>query len=64
MRAALRLWAARLAVRARSRRNRFVGGDDSGLTVPCKGGCGDDSPHDAHLAFGALRYLGGYRRRP
>lgn len=32
----------------------------SGLTKPCRG-CADTSPHDAHLAVGALTYLG--RRR-
>lgn len=31
--------------------------DETGLTVPC-GGCGDPSPHDAHLAPGALEQLG------
>lgn len=31
------------------------------LTTPCGGGCGDTSPHDAHLAPGALDRLGGQR---
>jgi hypothetical protein len=30
----------------------------SGLTVPCDG-CTDPWPHDAHLASGALTFLGG-----
>lgn len=34
-----------------------MSGDETGLTVPC-GGCKDPSPHDAHLAPGALERLG------
>ncbi len=33
--------------------------DPAGLTAPCFGNCGDDSPHDAHLAPGALDRLRG-----
>lgn len=29
------------------------------LTVPCDGKCGNDDPHDGHLAPGALEYLHG-----
>lgn len=29
------------------------------LTAKCPGNCGDDSPHDSHLAPGALEYLAG-----
>lgn len=32
--------------------------DPAGLTSPCLGNCGDDSPHDAHLKPGALEQLG------
>lgn len=35
-----------------------AGGDPTGLTVPCDDECGDKSPHDAHLADGALERLG------
>lgn len=38
-------------------------GDPTGLTVPCTG-CGDPSPHDSHLAPGALDRLGGPRQDP
>lgn len=37
------------------------GPDRTGLTVPCRGGCGDTDPHDAHLARGSITYLGGWR---
>lgn len=48
-----------LRIKARGFVNRARGrGDQSGLTVPCNGRCGDTSPHDAHLAPGALDYLG------
>ncbi len=51
--------AAVLLVKARGLVNRLRGRRDrTGLTVDCPG-CGDPSPHDAHLAAGALTYLGG-----
>lgn len=52
-----------LVVRARGLVNLLAGrpAHRSGLTVPCGGGCGDLTPHDAHLAVGALTYLRGRR---
>lgn len=35
--------------------------DRTGLTYPCRG-CGEPWPHDAHLARGALTYLGRHSR--
>lgn len=53
--------AAMLVVKLRGAINRLRGRRDwTGLTVDCHG-CDDPSPHDAHLAAGALAYLG---RRP
>lgn len=51
-----------LLVRARGLVNLLRGrpAHRSGLTSPCRG-CADTSPHDAHLAAGALTYLRGRR---
>lgn len=51
--------AAFLLVKARGAVNRLCRRRDwSGLTVHCTG-CDSPDPHDAHLAAGALTYLGG-----
>lgn len=51
--------AAFLIVKTRGLVNRVLRRRDwTGLTVPCHG-CAEPSPHDAHLAAGALAYLGG-----
>lgn len=50
--------AALLAVRCQGLLRRLTGGDATGLTYPCAGGCGSSDPHDAHPAAGALAYLG------
>ncbi len=53
---------AMLLVRARGLINWVRPGhpDVGGLTVPCHG-CESPWPHDAHLARGALTFLGGRR---
>lgn len=61
-----RFLAERLAwllVRARGLANWLAArpAHRSGLTVPCRG-CSCSDPHDAHLALGALTYLGRGRR--
>jgi len=54
--------AAALLVKTRGLVNRVRGRRDwTGLTVTCPG-CTEPSPHDAHLAAGALTYLGGRPR--
>ena len=64
MTTAIRVLIATAAVEARGLRNRLLRrGDLSGLTVPCAGNCGDDSPHTGHLAAGALTYLGRHGQR-
>lgn len=54
----MRVIAARALVRLRGAYFRLTGrpAHRSGLTVPCQG-CGDASPHDAHLGRGALTML-------
>ncbi len=54
---------ARLMVATRGMVNRLIGRSmhASGLTVPCRG-CTDASPHDSHLAAGALVVLGSRSR--
>lgn len=55
-------WLAWLLVRARGLTNLILGRGmhRSGFTVPCRG-CTVTSPHDSHLARGALTVLGGRR---
>lgn len=57
------LTIARLLVTARGLLNRVIGRSmhARGLTVPCRG-CTNQSPHDSHLAAGALEVLGGASR--
>lgn len=49
----------RLIISARGMYYRFTGRSmhRDGLTTPCSG-CNDTSPHDSHLAPGALAWLG------
>jgi hypothetical protein len=54
----MKVLIAVVAVRVRGWWHALLGRSDrTGLTVPCNG-CSDPWPHDAHLARGALTYLG------